>query len=251
MAFPWGEIAAALLVTAAAASGAHAGAAEPAASRESQATEQTRRILEGGEYQRTLPAGAEAGADPQGAAQRILEDGGFQRSLPERRPAPEPVSLSISAPLRALFRILLWVALAIVVVVAAVWLASRLRGSSRDVQAEPDAVPGAPLDVRLGSAEQLAAAGRFSEAIHVLLLETLAALSRAARLSPSLTSREIVSRVPLPARARDALVALVLAVELSRFGGAAAGERDYRDCLARFQDFLESYRLPRAEGRPA
>ena len=55
--------------------------------------------------------------------------------------------------------------------------------------------------------------GRFAEAIHALLLETLAALSRAARLAPSLTSREIVARVPLPARAREALAGLVAAVE--------------------------------------
>jgi hypothetical protein len=31
-------------------------------------------------------------------------------------------------------------------------------------------------------------------------------------------------------------------VELSRFGGAAAGETDYRACLDRFHAFLETYR---------
>jgi hypothetical protein len=100
----------------------------------------------------------------------------------------------------------------------------------------------------------LADARRFAEAIHVLLLETLAALSRAARLAPSLTSREIVSRVPLPARAREALGGLVLAVEVSRFGGAPAGETDYRACLERFHAFLETYRrggAVRAEESPA
>jgi hypothetical protein len=51
-----------------------------------------------------------------------------------------------------------------------------------------------------------------------------------------------VERVPLPARARDALEGLVLAVEVSRFGGAPAAEPDYRDCLTRFHAFLDTYR---------
>jgi hypothetical protein len=96
--------------------------------------------------------------------------------------------------------------------------------------------------IPIASAEALAARGRFAEAIHALLLETLDALSRAARLAPSLTSREIAARIPLPAPAREALSGLVLAVELSRFGGAAAGETDYRACLDRFHAFLETYR---------
>ncbi|HEY6098515.1 MAG TPA: DUF4129 domain-containing protein, partial [Anaeromyxobacter sp.] len=75
-----------------------------------------------------------------------------------------------------------------------------------------------------------------------LLLETLQALSRAARLAPSLTSREIVERVALPSRAREALEGLVLAVEVSRFGGAPAAEGDYRACRSRFHAFLDTYR---------
>jgi hypothetical protein len=143
------------------------------------------------------------------------------------------------------------VALAVIVAVFLAWAVTRLRGRTGDAELQAGAEP-APLDVPLDSAERLAAAGRFAEAIHLLLLETLAALSRAAQLAPSLTSREIVARVPLPARARDALLGLVLAVEISRFGGAPAGERDYRACLERFHAFLETYRGgPRSEGAPA
>jgi hypothetical protein len=51
-----------------------------------------------------------------------------------------------------------------------------------------------------------------------------------------------VARVPLPARAREALAGLVAAVERSRFGGADAAEEDYRSCLGRFHAFLDTYR---------
>ena len=120
-------------------------------------------------------------------------------------------------------------------------LVRRLAPGARDVAvAEPAAA--APVHIPIASAEALAAEGRWAEAIHALLLETLEALSRAARLAPSLTSREIVARVPLPVRAREALSGLVLAVEVSRFGGADAAEGDYRACLDRFHAFLETYR---------
>ncbi len=195
-----------------------------------------------------------AGAGPGGAAQqveRILEDGGYQRSLPKDPPPASDFSLSLG-PLEPLVRILIWTGLAVVVALAISWLVTRLRGRTRDVAVE-EGLAAAPLEVPLDGAERLAAAGRFAEAIHALLLETLAALSRAAQLAPSLTSREIVARVPLPERARDALVGLVLAVEVSRFGGAPAGERDYRACLERFHAFLETYRrgAPRTEGAAA
>ncbi len=183
-------------------------------------------------------------------ARRILEGGRYQKSLPTD-PAPfdlKPISLG---PFETLLRILLWAALAVAVAVALSWLISRLRGRSREVEVELDAAAAAPLEVPLDGAERLAAAGRYAEAIHALLLETLSALSRAARLAPSLTSREIVSRVPLPARAREALAGLVLAVEISRFGGSPAEERDYRACLDRFHAFLETYQAGPAPGEAA
>ncbi len=202
-----------------------------------------------------VPAGAAgAGTQPPGAeaqqAQRVLKDGGYQTSLPTDPPPIEPMHFSLGG-LETLIRILVWAALVLGISVAVAWLAARLGGRTRDATVDEASAP-APLDVPLASAERLAAAGRFAEAIHALLLETLAALSRAAQLAPSLTSREILSRVPLPARAREALAGLVLAVEISRFGGAPAGEGDYRACLDRFHDFLETYRRGgRAEGAAA
>jgi len=242
MAFPRGKILAALLAAAAGA------AAAPA--------QRTDRLLENAAHPRILPAAqpsapAAVRGDAAAQARRILEDGRYQKALPEDTP-PEKIEWDLG-PFAALIRVLLWIGLAVVVGLAIAWLVSRLRARTCDEEGETGTGTPAPLEVPLDSAERLAAAGRFAEAIHVLLLETLAALSRAAQLAPSLTSREIVARATLPARAREALAGLVLAVEVSRFGGVPAGERDYRTCLDRFHAFLETYRrgTQRTEGAPA
>ena len=57
-------------------------------------------------------------------------------------------------------------------------------------------------------------------------------------IAPSLTSREIVARArALPKDARAALGDLVLAVEVSHFGGVTPGEDDYKLCVERFHAF--------------
>lgn len=190
---------------------------------------------------RLLAAGALPGERIHEAAAQVLSDEALQRSLPA--PAAPPELVLPPDALVLLVRLLLVAALVVLVVLAAVWLARRLAAGGRDVAlAGAAAGAGAAVHIPTGAARAMAAAGRFGEAIHLLLLETLEALSRAARLSPALTSREIVARVALPARAREALAGLVTAVELSRFGGAEPGEEDYRACLARFEAFLGSYR---------
>jgi uncharacterized protein DUF4129 len=173
-------------------------------------------------------------------AQAVIASGDYQASLPREPTPPKAFQLPLG-PLELLLRILLWTALAVIVVLAVSWLARRLGGGARDAEV-PEPAGAAPPAIPIESAEALARDGRWADAIHALLLETLQALSRAARLAPSLTSREIVERVSLPARARDALLGLVLAVEISRFGGAPAGEGDYRACLTRFHAFLDTYR---------
>ena len=179
-------------------------------------------------------------AELRAKAEAVLASGDYQTALPKDPTPPRSFDLPLG-PIELLLRILLWTALAVLVVLAVSWLVRRLSGGVRDVEV-PEAEGPAPVAIPIASAEALAAEGHYAEAIHALLLETLQALSRAARLAPSLTSREIVESVPLPDRARAALEGLVLAVEVSRFGGAAAREEDYRACLARFHAFLETYR---------
>ena len=179
-------------------------------------------------------------AELRARAEAVLAAGDYQTALPTAPALPKVFQLPLG-PLDLLLRIFLYTALAVLVFLAISWLVRRLSGGARDAElAEPAAL--APPVIPLDSAEALAAEGRFADAIHALLLETLQALSRAARLAPSLTSREIVEHVPLPDRARAALEGLVLAVEVSRFGGAPAAEPEYRACLSRFHAFLDTYR---------
>jgi hypothetical protein len=188
-----------------------------------------------------LAAAAPADAIRDRAAE-ILSRGEYQTALPDA-PASAATRLPLG-PLEVVLRALLWTALAVGAVLAIAWIVRRLRGLVPDAEVPaPAAAPAADVGRRqLGAAEALAAQGRYGEAIHVLLLDTLDALSCAARLAPSLTSREIVGRVPLPPPARDALSGLVVATEVSWFGGADPGEAEYRLCLERFRAFLETYR---------
>ncbi len=185
------------------------------------------------------PGRATAAAVRERAA-RILSSREYQRELPQAAPPPR-IELPLSG-LAALLRVLGWTGVAVLLVLVAVWTSRRLRRAPGDVEVREAPAPAAPVAIPIASAEALAAAGRYGAAIHALLLDTLAALSRAARLAPSLTSREIAERVPLPAPARDALAGLVLAVEVSHFGGAEPGEGEYRACLDRFHAFLDTYR---------
>jgi hypothetical protein len=185
-----------------------------------------------------LLAAAPAAEEIRDLAASILRDPTYQATLPRDLVPPHAIDLPW---LETLLRVLLWGSLAAIAVLALAWLARHLSGAPADFEV-PEPAPAAPGGIATASAEALAAEGRWADAIHALLLETLEALSRAARLAPSLTSREIVERASLPGPARDALTGLVLAVEISRFGGADADENDYRACLRRFQAFLETYR---------
>lgn len=192
-----------------------------------------------------IAAAGQATASAGDLAREVLGDAGYQKDLPS---PPPPTASDFTLPELGLLRFLLYGVAVVAIALAAVWLARYLFSGERerDVAITPEAAP-APLEIELEGSERLAAHGRWAEAIHALLLETLAALSRAAKLAPSFTSREILERVRLPVRAREALEALVLAVEVSRFGGVPAGEADYRICLDRFRQFLETYRRPDRE----
>lgn len=76
----------------------------------------------------------------------------------------------------------------------------------------------------LEDADGLAAAGRFEEAIHLLLFRSIDGLRarRPGAVKPALTSRDIAGLDGLPAAPRDAFARLARAVELTFFGGRPA-----------------------------
>jgi hypothetical protein len=94
-----------------------------------------------------------------------------------------------------------------------------------------------PAEITLAQADELAARGFFVEAMHLLLLHSLAEIRRRLRLefADSLTSREILRRARLPEEVTGALRSIVTRVELSYFGGYPAAQPDYESCRAGFE----------------
>ena len=181
----------------------------------------------------------------------VLSDGRFQTELPnDARPAE-----AVSAPgsrwrfdlpdgLTGLARLLMWVLVAAGGVLLAIFVINEIssfrlrpRGSAQrpDAGAATAGLEGGEAVHRtsLEAADQLARDGRYAEALHMLLLDCIAQLRRLrfdSLIAPSLTSREVASRLSLPEQSAEALSAIVSAVELSHFGGRVPGEGDYASC---------------------
>jgi hypothetical protein len=86
------------------------------------------------------------------------------------------------------------------------------------------------------SADELGRQGRFVEAMHMLLLLSLAEIRRhlGEQFADSLTSREILRGARLPARGRALLREIVARVEWTYFGGYPATIEDYTACRQSF-----------------
>jgi hypothetical protein len=98
-----------------------------------------------------------------------------------------------------------------------------------------EASPGTQA-VIIEAADELAARGRFVEAMHMLLLHGLAHIRQRLdqQFSDSLTSREILYSSNLPEAARASLRDVVNRVELTYFGQRPAGLDDYTACRESF-----------------
>jgi hypothetical protein len=92
------------------------------------------------------------------------------------------------------------------------------------------------LPASLQRARELAAAGRFEEAAHVLLMSAMGYLHALAgfSLEPAFTSREVLERAPLETDLRSSLAELVGVVEVSLFGGLAVDAEDFARCERSF-----------------
>jgi hypothetical protein len=101
---------------------------------------------------------------------------------------------------------------------------------------DPGEVAPATPAVVLEAADELAALGRFRDAMHVLLLHGLVHIRERLdlQLSDSLTSREILRSRHLPEGARVSLREVVAQVELTYFGLHPAGASDYAACRQSF-----------------
>ncbi|XYH97568.1 DUF4129 domain-containing protein [Sorangium sp. So ce1128] len=206
------------------------------------------------------PAGA---AEARQRARAILAEEAFQTELPADKEAPESDpranppwqrpsrdAADIPAPpsaLAAVARVALYALAAAALVIGCLSVAQRSRRGELDqaaaVRAPAATSGGRPgADASIERAEALALEGRYDEAVHALLLAALGRLDLRGHvaLNPAMTSREILARSRLEGAAREALRELVLAVELSLFGGLGADEGDYERCAAAYKGFSAS-----------
>lgn len=91
----------------------------------------------------------------------------------------------------------------------------------------------------LAEAEQLASAGHYDEATHLLLRRSVAqiAAARPEVLHPASTAREIAASPALPARARDAFMRIAAPVERSRFALRPLGVTDWEAARTAYAAF--------------
>ena len=94
----------------------------------------------------------------------------------------------------------------------------------------------------LEEADALAAAGRFGEAIHLLLFRSIDDIAgrRPGLLRPALTSRDIAALDQMPSEARTAFARIAQAVERSFFGGRPVAADDFTRARADYEAFAFS-----------
>jgi hypothetical protein len=182
-----------------------------------------------------FPAPAQSPDDIQKAAEQAIRKLDLQTELPRGAELPR---FSIKLPNEVL-----WVIIAIALGILLYTfrdmipiLRARQGGAwSDDAATSEEIKAGAPAAV-LGAADELAATGRFVEAMHVLLLQSLADIR--ARLdeqfADSLTSREILRSTKLSDSGRTSLRDIINRVEWTYFGEHPAALPDYVACRASF-----------------
>ena len=91
---------------------------------------------------------------------------------------------------------------------------------------------------RLADADALAAAGRFAEAVHLLLYRSVDDIAgrRPGLVRPAMTSRELAAAGDLPAAARRAFSRIARAVEISLFGGRSIDETAWQECRTAYAE---------------
>lgn len=194
-----------------------------------------------------------------GVAQAAADAGEIVRQAIRRHdiqtamPVPEPrqpgwfdwLKLDLSPDT---LRILLWGAVILGVLVTLWSLRDSLPAFSRSRRITAGqmpsglADPNARMEEAQLEADDLARRGRYGEAMHVLLLKSLAEIRMrlGTSFAVSLTSREILRKVSLPQTGTGALAAIVQSVEQTYFGGRPAGQEDYLGCRQEFETLKRS-----------
>jgi hypothetical protein len=186
---------------------------------------------------------AQTSQEIQNLAEQVIRRLDLQTDFPTTEPPPRIPLFTV--PSEVLWTIII-IALAILLYTfrdLIPILRTRRRDWSADDLEFSGARPGTPA-VALGAADQLAAEGRFVEAMHVLLLQSLAAIRERLdeQFSDSFTSREILRSTRLPEAGRIPLRDMINRVELTYFGRQPAALPDYVACRTSFNALAQTLR---------
>jgi len=196
-----------------------------------------------------LPAAVRAAPDPGETAQAVAAELDLQTQLPVLKPELPELRDPPDLPANRLnlngdiAQLILYAALAVGIGLVLYTLRDRLPsfGRPRLAARRPDAVAQAAAIERMVEAQieadELAGQGRYAEAMHALLLRSLAEMRRRLQVSfaDSLTSREILRVLDLPERGKTSLADIIGRVELVYFGLHDAGREDYAACRASYE----------------
>lgn len=181
--------------------------------------------------------------DPVTRARAILE-AGYQTDLPNLQPPeksdpgkPRPQEMQSILP-DIMFKIGLVLGGIILLIVIVNLFYSTNRWAGDDETPEQENAGFGFDQLSLEDPDQLAAGGRYAEAIHAMLLRALAlAAGRLGLTWPhSLTSREIMGSASLTATARENLDDLITRVEIHHFGGRVPQADDFQHCRRVYQN---------------
>lgn len=184
-----------------------------------------------------------ASADVAATLERIYAEQDVQTEMPETPPGEprQPVSIPAAQPLAGTVGVTLFVACVVALLLALAvttdWapLRKRLSGRHRHNAQAANATAEQLPDWFL-QADDLAADGRYAEAVHALLLGVLSMPRSGERRWPAAaTGREIARHLR-----SDDLRQLVAAAELAHFRGQPASMDDFRHCRTRAVRIRES-----------
>lgn len=116
----------------------------------------------------------------------------------------------------------------------------RKRVAAETSEDEPAWAPeAAPARAWLREADELAAQGRYAEAVHHLLLRSVEDITkrRPKLIRPALTSRDIAAAEAIPVAARDMFAGIARIVERSLFGGRDVDEAGWSEARTAYADF--------------
>lgn len=200
----------------------------------------------GREGNKNLPEPAELAFE---TARRTLN---LQTELPHPDPRQMRVRRTQGQPLNfpeGLAKAILLIAVAAVVAVILLAIRDHFKGRPPQLE-EPSAVVNessqeevaARMAQARDSADDLAQAGEYTQAMHVLLLQSVTELRRrlAVSIASSLTSREILARTKLNPQARAAFADIIGRVEISYFGFHQPALEDYLACRSSFEHLKQN-----------